>query len=134
MGDSGSNSHSDRAGDRMMDADDMHVDIASMPGITTGGLGSGDMTLDIKPVRFRNGRLEVKYSANTHSVNLGNYDLMELSTMEADGKVYRAVQADPMRGHHAKGKIVFEVSEQPDHFRIVIHDIPHVMERSYEWN
>lgn len=111
-----------------------HQDIGSMPGITTGGLGSGDMTMDIKPVRYKDGRLEVKYYGNTHSVSLGKYDLMELCTLEVDGKVYKPVKADRMRGHHSGGRIIFEVPEEPDRFRIVIRDIPRVNERTYDWN
>ena len=110
------------------------MEISSMPAITTGGLGSGDMTMEITPVRYSNGRLEVKYYANTHSVSLGKYDLMELSTLEVDGKVYDPVKADRMRGHHAGGRIIFDVPEKPDRFRIVIHNIPIVEERFYEWN
>lgn len=141
---SGTSSAMDRDGDRqdmvsrsdsrMMDQSNVPVDIGSMPEITTGGLGSGDMTMDVKPVKYKNGRLEVKYYANTHSVSLGRYDLMKLSTLEIGGKVYKPVKADRMRGHHAGGKIVFEVTEKPDRFRIVIRDLPRVEERLYEWN
>ncbi len=124
---------------RGMEAEGMGVnqefrEISAMPAISTGGLGSGDMTLEITPVRYSNGRLEVKYYANTHSVSLGKYDLMELSTLEVDGKVYDPVKADRMRGHHAGGRIIFDVPEKPDRFRIVIHNIPIVEERFYEWN
>ena len=110
------------------------MDIGSMPEMSTGGLGSGDMTMEIRPVRYSDGRLEVKYYANTHSVSLGRYDLMELCTLEVNGKFYKPVKVDQMRGHHAGGRIVFEVSEKPDQFRIVIRDIPQVNERSYDWN
>ena len=110
------------------------MDIGSMPEISTGGLGSGDMTMEIRPVRYNDGLLEVKYYANTHSVSLGRYDLMELCTLEVNGKFYKPIKADQMRGHHAGGRIVFEVPERPDQFRIVIRDIPQVNERSYEWN
>ncbi|MCK5351934.1 hypothetical protein KAJ77_05115 [bacterium] len=109
-------------------------EISSMPAISTGGLGSGDMTMEITPVGYSGGRLEVKYYANTHSVSLGKYDLMELSTLEVDGKIYKPVKADRLRGHHAGGRIIFEVPERPDQFRIVIRDIPQEKERSYDWN
>ena len=109
-------------------------EISSMSAISTGGLGSDDMTMEITPVRYSDGRLEVKYYANTHSVSLGQYDLMELCTLEVDGKIYKPVKADRMSGHHAGGRIVFEVPERPDQFRIVIRDIPQVKERSYDWN
>lgn len=134
MNGSSSSNRSDRPARRMMDSDDRHFNVDSMPGITTGGVGSGDMTMDIRPLRYKDGRLEFKYKANTHSVSLGDYDLMELATLEANGKVYRPVQADPMRGHHAGGRIAFEVPERPDQFRIVIREIPQVVERSYDWN
>ncbi len=111
-----------------------NMDIGSMPEMSTGGLGSGDMTMEIRPVKYNDGLLEVKYYANTHSVSLGRYDLMELCTLEVNGKFYKPIKADQMRGHHAGGRIVFEVSEKPDQFRIVIRDIPKVNERSYDWN
>jgi hypothetical protein len=59
---------------------------------------------------------------------------MELSTLEVEGEVYKPVKADRMSGHHAGGKIIFEVPEKPANFRIVIRDIPQVKERSYDWN
>ena len=131
--DSGDRTDGNGYGDRMMTESQRH-DLSSMPGISTGGLGSGDMTMEIEPVMFGNGRLEVKYYANTHNVSLGKYDLMELSTMEVDGKVYHPVEADRMSGHHAGGKIVFEISERPDHFRMVIQGLPGVEKRLYEWD
>jgi hypothetical protein len=133
-GDSDRQDTGSRSGSRMMDQGGALLDIGSMPEITTGGLGSGDMTMDIKPVKYKDGRLEVKYYANTHTVSLGRYVLMELSTLEVDGKIYKPVKADQMRGHHAGGRIIFEVPERPDRFRIVIRDIPQVKERSYDWN
>jgi hypothetical protein len=137
--DSGSGMGSSTAGEndrRDMDSrsGSANMDIGSMPEISTGGLGSGDMTMEIRPVRYSNGHLEVKYYANTHSVSLGKYDLMELCTLEADGESYKPFRADRMRGHHAGGRIVFEVPERPDRFRIVIRDIPKVKERFYDWN
>ena len=123
----------DRSGGQITDQNNVRVAIGSMPEISTGGLGSGDMTMDVKPVRYKNGRLEVKYYANTHSVSLGKYDLMKLSTLEVDGTTYKPVKADRMSGHHAGGRIIFEVPEKPDRFRIVIRDIPQVDERSYYW-
>ncbi len=122
---------------QMMDREDPesgHMDITSMPMISTGGLGSGDMTMEVTPARYKDGRLEVKYYANTHSVSLGNYDLMKLSTLEADGTVYSPAQVDRMKGHHASGRIVFEMPERPKQFRILIRDIPQVKVRSYDWN
>jgi len=109
-------------------------EISSMPAISTGSTGSGDMSMEITPIRYSNGRLEVKYSSSTHSVSLDKYDLMELSTLEVDGKVYRPVKTDRMSGHHASGRIIFEVPEKPDGFRIVIRDIPRVNERLFDWN
>lgn len=109
------------------------LDMGSMPLISTGGMDGRNATIEMRPHRFREGRLELKYYANTHSVSLGKYNLMELTTLEYDGEVHRPVKIDRMRGHHAGGKIVFEMPEMPEHFRVVIRGVPNVEERVYEW-
>ncbi|UCF31533.1 MAG: hypothetical protein JSV26_03735 [bacterium] len=109
------------------------VDIDSMPSISTGGMNSGNATIEMKPYRFSDGRLELKYYANTHTVSLGKYDLMELTTLEVDGNIYRPLSIARMRGHHAGGRIVFEVPEMPRQFRVIIRGVPSVEERIYEW-
>jgi hypothetical protein len=124
----------DKSDSQRMDKGDARKAIGTMPKISTGGLGSGDMTMDVNPVKYKNGRLEFKYYANTHSVSLGKYDLMELSTLEVEGEVYKPVKADRMSGHHSGGKIIFEVPEEPANFSIIIRDIPKVEVRTYEWN
>ncbi len=109
------------------------VDIGSLPRISTGDMDSGNATIEMKPHRFADGRLELEYYANTHTVSLGKYDLMELTTLEVDGNIYRPLSIARMRGHHAGGKIVFELPEMPRQFRVIIRGVPTVEERIYEW-
>jgi hypothetical protein len=105
----------------------------AMPMISSGGLGSGDATIELKPSKYKDGRLEVKFYANTHSVSLGNYDLMKSTMLEYNGRTYKPVKSDRLRGHHANGKMIFEVDEKPDSFKIVIKGVPSVEERVFEW-
>jgi len=101
--------------------------------VFTGNMNSGGVRMDMKPVSFKDGKLKVKFSANTHTGSLGDYDLMELSTLEFGDKSFRPVKADRMRGHHAGGMLVFEVSELPEHFNIIVEGIRNRGRRVFEY-
>ncbi len=101
--------------------------------ITTGSMESGDAVLELSPSMKGAGRLVVGFAANTHSVDLSRYDLKEITTLEFDGKEIRPSKADRLRGHHAYGKIVFDVGREIDSFRIKVVGIPAMEERIYEW-
>ena len=120
-------------GSRDMPSAESSRGVGSMPMVSTGSMGGGSAKIDLKPVRYREGKLEVKFSANTHSVSLSRYDLMERTTLEYGGRTFSPVRSDRMRGHHAGGRMVFEIGEEPDSFRIIIRGVPTVEERVYSW-
>lgn len=101
--------------------------------ISTGAMGPGDAVLELSPEMEEDGRLIVRFAVNTHSVNLGEYDLRRITSLEYEGKVFAPSKADSLVGHHGFGKIVFDVGKQIQSFRITIRGLPAVEERVYEW-
>jgi hypothetical protein len=100
---------------------------------TTGSLNDGDVEIGLTP--FIDGStLTFKLGMNTHSVDLGEFDLTKITTLEYGGKTISPVEAKKPRGHHAYGKIVFDVEEVIGNFKITIKGIPKIQERVYEWN
>lgn len=99
----------------------------------TGGMGDGDMVLELTPEMKDNGKLTVRFAANTHTLDLSSFDLGAITTLHFDGKVLKPTKANRMRGHHAFGKAEFDVGKQLKSFRIVVAGIPPIKERVYEW-
>jgi hypothetical protein len=109
------------------------VDVRDLPKIAVGSMGPGDAVIELKPDKYKDGKLVVKYFANTHSVSLGNYNLKESTSMKVGEEAFKPAKADDLYGHHPKGKITFLLDDLPDSFTIVIRGIPAVDERVYEW-
>lgn len=109
------------------------MNVSDMPMVSTGSTSSGGVKLDLKPVSFEKGLLEVKFKANTHAVDLKKHNLMEQAVLIYGENEIKPVKADGMGGHHAGGTMIFEVEGNPEHFKIVIKGIPGVEERMYEW-
>jgi hypothetical protein len=101
---------------------------------STGSLDDGDAVVDLKPKASKDGKLVVSLSANTHSVDLGQFDLSKITTLEYQGKVFRPVRASRIGGHHTRSKIVFDIGEDITSFKIIIRGIPNIQERVYEWH
>lgn len=106
---------------------------ASFAAKTTGSLEDGDIEIQLTPL-IKGDRLVVQVGMNTHSVDLGQFDLKEVTVLEYNGKVTKPVEAKEPRGHHAYGKIVFIIEEEPERFTIRIKGIPNIPERIYEWS
>ena len=101
---------------------------------STGGMGSGDAVVELTPQIKDGTKLLVHFSANTHSVRLGNFDLTKITTLEFDGKILRPVKAGRLGGHHSSSVIVFDIGKEIKSFKIKLHGIPNIQERVYEWN
>ena len=106
---------------------------AGFESIITGTTSPGDVSIELKPHQPANGVLEVDLYANTHSVDLSQFDLAEITSLEYEGKSVKPVSAPSMRGHHVSGTLAFEVDEELESFKITISGIPDVEERIYEW-
>lgn len=101
--------------------------------VPSGSTGSGDVSVVLTPEKISNGRLEVEIDANTHSVDLNQFDLKQIATLEYDGKAVAPVSAPVLSGHHASGKLVFDVDGEIGDFVIRIRGMPRVEERTFAW-
>ncbi len=102
--------------------------------ISTGSYDSGDVIVELIPASYKDGKLTINISMNTHTQNLGQFDLAEITGLQYKGKTYRPVKVRGGGGHHAYGRIVFELEEEPKEFTITITGIPMVQKRVFKWN
>ena len=101
--------------------------------INTGSTDTGDVSIELTPQKADNGQLKIKISANTHSVDLSQFDLKDITTLEYNGKVIKPVSAPALSGHHNDGELVFNTKEKINSFTIKIRGIPNVEERVFKW-
>ncbi len=100
---------------------------------STGSQEDGDVEIVLTP-SMEGSRLTVRIDMNTHSVNLADFDLAEITTLEYRGKTIKPVKAKKPSGHHSYGMIIFDVEEKLSSFQIKIKGIPKIQERVYGWN
>ena len=101
--------------------------------IFSGSLDAGDATVELTPKGFDNGKFKVDISVNTHSVDLSQYDLMEITTLQYGGRQIKPESVPKLAGHHNYGTMIFDLDKSPESFKITINGIPNVMERVFEW-
>lgn len=106
---------------------------SSYPSITTGSTASGDVSIELAPHEVENDKLEVDIWVNTHSVDLSQSDLKQITSLEYNGKSVAPVSAPSLSGHHVSGTLVFNVDDEIKSFTIKIKGIPKVEERVFEW-
>jgi len=107
--------------------------IAAFKTISTGSTDNGDVLLDLTPRDMENGKFAVDISLNTHSVDLSQFDLMQITTLEYNGKTIKPLSAPELSGHHSSGTLSFDTDTEIKNFRIIIKGIPAVEERVFEW-
>jgi len=101
--------------------------------VSTGSLDSGDASVDLTPRGMENEKFAVDFSINTHSVDLSQFDLMQITVLEYDGKAIKPISAPALTGHHNSGTLIFDTGKEIRNFRITIKGIPAVEERVFEW-
>ncbi len=109
------------------------VDNTELETIYTGSTNQGDVEISLKPISVKDGIVELEITANTHSVEMNQFDLKSIAVLEHDGRIIAPVEAPVLNGHHTSGKIVFNAGEDADTFIIKIKGIPNVEERVFEW-
>jgi len=100
--------------------------------IMTGTTGNGDVSVEITPLGIEGNQLKLEISANTHSVDLSQFNLKEISFLEYNGKSVNPVSAPSLKGHHASGTLVFDVDSSINDFKLTIKGIPKIEERIFE--
>ncbi|MBR9699334.1 hypothetical protein GOV09_02670 [Candidatus Woesearchaeota archaeon] len=120
------------SGDRQLPPTSQIIDSAS-DAVVTGTTGAGDVEIELIPHEVENEVLEVDISANTHSVDLSQFDLLKITTLEFDGKAIAPDSAPKLGGHHASGTLTFKVNKPIQDFKITIREIPKIKDRVFEW-
>lgn len=115
---------------------------SSAPTATTSGQvrsnGEGAVTVDIEWLGVQNGSAVFNVSMDTHSVNLDQYDLKEMTVLrDSSGKTYRPTSWDSQAGgHHRAGTLTFatdSVTGKTGYFELIVRDIASVKERAFRW-
>ena len=101
--------------------------------VSTGSADSGDVLMDLTPKGMENGKFAVDISVNTHSVDLSQFDLMQITTLDYEGKAIKPASAPKLSGHHSSGELIFDTGSEIKNFKITIKGIPAVEERVFEW-
>ncbi len=100
---------------------------------SSGGTENGDVEIVLTPKGIDNGVLRVELSANTHSVELSQFDLKQLTILEYNGKRINPGSAPKLSSHHGSGVLTFDVGKDISRFKITITEIPLDKERVFEW-
>jgi len=101
---------------------------------STGTTQMDDVLIEITPISLIDEKFEFYIAANTHSVDLSQFNLMEIVTLNIDGKSLKPISAPQLTGHHAFGTIIFEVESNPNSYSIIIEGIPDIQTRDFTWN
>ncbi len=101
--------------------------------VSTGSTENGDVLIDLTPKEVINNKLIVNIGVNTHSIDLDQFDLVKITTLEFEGKTFNPVIAPKLSGHHSSGNLEFDVQDRISKFTIKIKGVPKVEERIFEW-
>ena len=106
--------------------------------ISTGSTENGDVSVILTPKGKTESKLAVEISINTHSVDLSQFNLKEITRLEYDGKMINPISAPSLQGHHVSGELVFQIDMNKDiniinDLVIKIIGIPQTNERIFKW-
>ncbi|HLC73005.1 MAG TPA: hypothetical protein VJH20_00040 [Candidatus Nanoarchaeia archaeon] len=83
-------------------------------------IGDGAVTIILSPKSYNNGELLVDVSVDTHSVDLSQFNLMEIITLEYDKNSIKSISAPNLQGHHTSGAVIFPVDTAPTNYKFII--------------
>ena len=101
---------------------------------SSGSLQTGDVLIEMTPVGIKNGKFEVQIVVNTHSEDLSQFDLMQITTLTYENKNIKPLSAPALNGHHSSGTIIFDIKQEINNFKITINNIPNMEKRVFEWS
>jgi len=91
------------------------------------------VSIDLTPKNFDGKNLVIAINVNTHTVELSQFDLKELTLLETEGKTFSPITAPQLTGHHSSGELTFGLDKKPKEFTVVIKNIPDVPLRIFSW-
>ena len=97
----------------------------------TGSTETGDVLIELTPHAINNGKLEVDIGVNTHSVDLAQFDLNEITTLSFNGKELKPISAPSLTGHHSSGILLFDIGSNIESYAIIITGVPLIEERIF---
>ncbi len=98
----------------------------------------GEVKIDVRYLGYKDNLLSFKVVMDTHSVNLDQYDLDQLSQLADDkGNKYSTISWDSEPGgHHRSGFLIFsppDLLEEPGTLILIINNVAEVKERVFIW-
>jgi hypothetical protein len=109
------------------------MSLKHLEAVSTGSMDADGVVVDIQPMEFKDEKLTVRLKANTHTGNLADYDLGELTALHFDDRKVKPSNAERLAGHHSIALLEFETGSMPETFSISIAGIRNVSERVFEW-
>jgi len=100
--------------------------------VSSGTTDSGDVSIELTP-RFNNNKLEADIKANTHSVDLSQFDLSQITALEYNNKIVKPISAPKLESHHPSGALIFQIDKDIKNFKITINGIPKNNQRVFIW-
>ncbi len=98
-------------------------------------IDEGRVTVELTPVKFEDGKIYFEIKLNTHSVELSQFNLTELTSLEFKGKELKPISAPGIGSHHSSGVIIFDTGSNknaPDRFTVKIRNLDSD-ERVFTW-
>ena len=93
----------------------------------------GAVTIDLTPKEFDGKNFYVDIGVNTHTVDLSQFDLKKLVTLEINDVSMSPISAPSLSGHHNSGTLIFGLKEEPRDFTIEVREFPDMPVRIFEW-
>jgi hypothetical protein len=93
----------------------------------------GEVQFSLTPRDVKDGRFRVDLVVTTHTIELAVLDLRKAVELRVEGRVLRPVEAPALRGHHARGRLEFELDRVPEAFDIVIDGAPGMGTFAFRW-
>jgi len=116
---------------------------SARPAIPLGDLTrtneGGSVTVKVKPLNLGNGGTTIEFDVvmDTHSVELGAFDLSKLAALKTDtGAEIQPSTYKGGSGHHVEGKLSFPTDKLTGAktLTLILKNVAGVAERTFTWN
>lgn len=83
-------------------------------------IDNGAVTLTLSPKGYSDGSFYVDISLNTHSVELSQFNLKEILSLEYNGQSLKPISTPELNGHHSSGNLIFKVDKKPVNYKFKV--------------